>query len=164
MDERSEDREHRRDRDPEGAPGDVTSGDVDELTATAIGRVSEALEKVERARGVLHEWHQLIGAADAKLAEGVRLLRSRGHTEAADRLERELLGRNVLPGRWTFQTLEEFDDGYWSLFRELERLLRDELLGGRRHVHEARMKARERSEDSAGNPLPGFECGPEELP
>lgn len=160
MDERSEAREHH-----EG--GEHRNGvphDVDELTATAVGRVTEALEKVERARGLLHEWHQLIGAADAKLAEGARLLRSHGNTGLADRLERELLGRNVLPGRWTFQTLEEFDDGYWSLFRELERLLREELLGGRRHVHEARMKARERSEDSAGNPLPGFEGSPDELP
>ncbi|WP_026152648.1 hypothetical protein [Actinopolyspora halophila] len=160
MDERNEDREHDEDREHRnGSPEDV-----EERTAAAVGKVTEALENVERARGLLHEWHQLIGAADAKLAEGVRLLRSHGYAGSADRLERELLGRNVLPGRWTFQTLEEFDDGYWSLFRELERLLRDELLGGERHVHEARMKARERSEDSAGNPLPGFEGSPDELP
>jgi len=29
----------------------------------------------------------------------------------AERLATELVGRNVLPGRWTFQVVEEFDDG-----------------------------------------------------
>jgi hypothetical protein len=46
----------------------------------------------------------------------------------------------VLPGRWTFQIVEEFDDGYWSKFREQERAVRARLQNGERHVFEARMK------------------------
>lgn len=36
--------------------------------------------------------------------------------------------------------VEEYDDGYWSVFRELERAALDELAGGRPHLHEAAMK------------------------
>lgn len=35
----------------------------------------------------------------------------------------------MLPGRWTFQIVEEYDDTYWSVFRELERRARDQLAG-----------------------------------
>ena len=45
----------------------------------------------------------------------------------ADRLEKEVVGRNVLNGRWTFQIVEEFDDNYWSVFRDHEQWVRDEL-------------------------------------
>lgn len=135
---------------------------VDPATVAAVGKVTEALEKVERARGRLYDWHQLIGSADAQLGEGIDHLRRSGHPELAERIERELLGRNVLPGRWSFQAVEEFDDQYWRLFREFEAWLRGELLDGRRHVYEAWMKAREQSTDGNGDPLAGFESEPPE--
>ena len=55
----------------------------------------------------------------------------------------------MLAGRWTFQIVEEYDDTYWSRFRELEKQARDELAGGRRHLYEARLKQDERT---AGRP------------
>ncbi|MEW9547360.1 hypothetical protein [Nonomuraea sp. NPDC050783] len=45
-------------------------------------------------------------------------------------------------GRWTFQIVEEYDDGYYAAFRELEGEVRDRLTGGRRHVYEAELKQR----------------------
>lgn len=78
-------------------------------------------------------------------------MRSAGHGATADRLETELVGLNVLDGRWTFQVVEEFDDGYWSTFRELERAARDELLDGRRHLFEAEMKEARRTHGRAGH-------------
>ncbi|MEC3976712.1 hypothetical protein QMK34_15650 [Amycolatopsis sp. H20-H5] len=110
-----------------------------------MGRLSEALETVERARGHLYSFHQLTGSADAKLDEAVEQLRAAGHAELADRITTDLIGRNVLPGRWTFQLVEEYDDGYYRTFRELERDSRDELLRGRRHVFEAELKDRRRT-------------------
>jgi hypothetical protein len=47
-------------------------------------------------------------------------LRAAGHDGVADRLETELVGRNVGYGRWTFQIIEQFDDNYWSMFRDQE--------------------------------------------
>lgn len=122
------DPEHRR---PDG---------VDEETVAALGRLSEALEAVEVARGHLYGFHRLTGTADLALGDAVDQLRDAGHTELADRIERELVGRNVLAGRWTFQVVEEYDDGYYATFRALEQAARDELVCGRRHLFEAEMK------------------------
>ena len=63
-----------------------------------------------------------------------------GHHDLADRIETELVGRNVLEGRWTFQIMEEYDDGYYADFKRLEKQARDGLVGGRRHLFEAEMK------------------------
>lgn len=119
---------------------------VDDATVQAVGRVTEALEWVERARGRLYDAHQLIGHADALLGEAADALEAAGHPHEAGRLREEIVGRNVLDGRWTFQVVEEFDDLYWGPFREAERAVREELTDGRRHVHEAEMKEARRTD------------------
>lgn len=121
---------------------------VGQKTIEALGKLSEALEAVEVARGNLYAFHRLSGTADLTLGDAVDLLRDAGHDELADRVARELVGRNVLEGRWTFQIVEEYDATYYSVFRDLEQLARDELAEGRRHLYEARMKEDERT---AGN-------------
>lgn len=113
---------------------------MDDTTVEAVGKITEALETTERARGHLYSFHQLTGSADLQLGEGVDLLREAGHDELADRIEHDLIGRNVIEGRWTFQVVEEYDDTYWSTFRAFEQEARDSLTDGRRHLHEAGMK------------------------
>jgi len=120
-------------------------------TVEAVGAVSEALECVERARGELYSFHQLMGHADLLLGEACDKLRAAGHDAVADRLETEVVGRNVLYGRWTFQIVEDFDDNYWSVFRDHEQRVRDELQQGRRHVFESQMKERRRSPGEPGH-------------
>jgi hypothetical protein len=131
---------------------------VDDATVEALGVLSEALEAVEDARGHLYAFHRLCGRADLTLGDAVAQLRDAGHEELADRLERELVGRNVLAGRWSFQVVEEYDDGYYATFRELERQAREALVGGRRHLFEAEMKEGRRSHGVRGHaarPSPG---------
>jgi hypothetical protein len=111
-----------------------------DATVEALGKLSEALEVVENARGHLYAFHRLTGTGDLTLGEAVDLLRKAGHEEIADRIERELVGRNVIEGRWTFQVVEDYDDGYYALFKQLEAGARGELVGGRRHLYEAEMK------------------------
>ena len=115
----------------------------DPATVEALGKISEALETVERARGHLYSFHQLSGSADLVLQEGVAMLRAAGHVELAEEIDAGLVGRNVNPGRWTFEMVEDYDDGYWSVFREYENKARQTLAGGRRHLWEAQMKADE---------------------
>jgi hypothetical protein len=117
----------------------------DRATVEALGTLSEALEKVERARGHLYSFHQLTGSADLTLQTAIEQLRAAGHDELAEQIAAGLVGRNVLPDRWTFQVVEEYDDGYWSVFREYENKARQILAGGRRHLYEAAMKERERA-------------------
>lgn len=129
----SRDAEHRR---PEG---------VDDATVEAVDTFTRALETMEVARGHLMQFHRLTGTGDTQLRESVRQLRESGHGALADRLEHELVGRNVLEGRWTFQIIEEYDDHFFSVWRTLEREARLELVEGRRHLLEAEMKERNRS-------------------
>jgi hypothetical protein len=143
MNSESTDPEHSR---PQGATDEAV---------LASGRFTEALAYVERARGHLYSFHRLIGEADLLLDDVVANLEAAGNAQLAKRVAEELLGRNVLPGRWTFQVVEEFDDDYYASFADLERVVRDEMMAGRRHVLEAEMKQRRRT---AGRP--GHERNP----
>ena len=134
---------------------DRTRPDLDDDTVSALGKLSEALETVEQARGLLYGFHQLTGRADLLLQDAVGLLREAGHRALADDLDRDLVGRNVVADRWTFQVVEDYDENYWAAFRYLEERARTELAGGDRHVLEARMKQHERTQGH-----PHHEAGP----
>lgn len=139
-------------RDSSGSLGlDRRPDGVSDATVEAAGKVSEAFECIEQVRGSLYSAHRLTGTADLALGEAVELLRKAGHDELADTVDREMVGRNVLPGRWTFQLVEEFDDGYYADFQRIERLVRDQLMGGRRHVFEAEMKSARRTPGLRGH-------------
>lgn len=135
---------------PPDAAHQVPDG-VDRATVDAVGKLTKALETAERARGHLYSFHQLIGEADRRVEKAIAMLRDAGHDAWADRLDRELWGRNVLDGRWTFQIVEEFDDGYWTSFRSLESEARDDLQAGRRHLREAGMKEEQRTHGEPGH-------------
>src|SRR4051794_13406985 len=128
---------------------DRTRPDLDDATVEALGKLSEALEVAEHARGLLYGFHRLTGVADLTLQEAVDLFRTAGHTELADDLERDLVGRNVIADRWTFQIVEDYDAGYWTAFRAFDQRARDEHADGDRHVLEARMKQGERTRGRA---------------
>ena len=119
--------------------------DLDDATRNALGKLSEALEVVEDARGRLYGFHRLCGTADLTLGEAVEAFRDAGLDAFADRLETELVGRNILDGRWSYQVVEEYDDGYYAAFKQLERTARDDLAEGQRHVFEATMKEERRT-------------------
>lgn len=126
--------------DPHAAPAGAGAEVVE-----AVGKLSEALEWVERARGRLYDLHQLIGHADFLVSDAADLLDDKGHGELAELLRTEIVGRNVVQGRWTFQLVEEFDATYYEAVRAAEQRVRDELLEGRRHVYEALLKEQRRT-------------------
>ena len=140
-------------RDPEHVRPDGAS----DATVSALGKLSEALEVVEQARGFLYGFHRMAGTADLTLGQAVDELREAGHTELADRIETDLVGRNVLAGRWTFQVVEEYDDGYYAAFKDHERRAREELVEGKRHLFEAEMK-----EDRRTHGRPHHEATPDD--
>jgi hypothetical protein len=117
------------------------------------------MEHVIRARGRLYDLHQLVGRADFLLDEAVDGLRAAGHGDLADEIEKGLVGRNVLPGRWTYQITEEFDDGYYAAFAEADRRAREQLMAGRRHVFEAGMKRDRRTPGRGGHEATPAETG-----
>jgi hypothetical protein len=127
----------------------MTDDDVgadDRVTVDAVGKASEALEYVERARGHLYAFHQLIGRADFLFEESATRLGDVGHRDEAAPLWRSLVGRDVLEGRWTFEIVERFDDDYYDLARSEVARLEQALVGGRRHAHEEQLRVRRRAE------------------
>jgi hypothetical protein len=131
---------------------------VSDATVVAVGKLSAALDHVEDARGHLYAFHRLMGSAESTLEEATAMVRDAGHTDLADALDAQALGQNPLPGMWSFQMVEEFDDGFYARTKGLHQRVIDELMGGRRHVFEAEMKAERRTEGE-----PGHEATPDDV-
>jgi hypothetical protein len=135
----------RSDRDQPWLATDRRPDGVDDATIDATGKLGEALEWIERARGRLYDFHQMSGHADLLLGEAVDALADAGHTDWAERIRDGLVGRNVIEGRWTFQIVEEYDATYWSEVRAMVAAVEGDLAGGARHVYESEMKERRRT-------------------
>lgn len=134
-----------------GEDGHRRPDGVSDEVVEAVGTLSEALEYLERAKGHLYTFHQLMGRVDILAQQAADGLAAAGHDRHADLLRREVVGRNVLDGRWTFQVVEEFGRTFDEPFRRAEERVRGDLMAGRRHVYEAELKERERSRGRAGH-------------
>lgn len=134
---------------PAPVPGHALA--VDHATMAAVGKASEALEWVQRARGRLYDFHQMMGHADFLFGDAAEMLRKAGQGDAAARIEAEVVGRNVLDGRWTFQIVDEFDDLYYGIASAAVRDLERELTGGHRHVYESWIKEQRRTQGREGH-------------
>ena len=118
-------------------------GPLKDDAVAAVGKLSEALETVERARGQLYAFHQLSGHADLLLGDAVKELSAAGFERLAEQVEQVLVGRDVIRDMWTFEVVETYDRQYWSTFRAVESHVRDQVAGGVPHIFEAEMKHRE---------------------
>lgn len=121
--------------------------EMSDESVAALGKLSEALEVVENARGFLYAFHRLSGQADLTLQDAVAQLRDAGHGEVADELDELLVGRDVVRDMWTFQIVESYDEQYWQVFRRLEHSARRRLGDAEPHVFEAEMKHHEQGGD-----------------
>lgn len=124
---------------------------VSDATVEALGKLSAALDHVEDARGHLYAFHRLCGSAETTLETATEMLRAAGHDDVADALDRDVLGANPLPGMWSFQMVEAYDDGYYATAKGIEQQAIDDLVAGRRHLFEAEMKELRRSHGRAGH-------------
>jgi hypothetical protein len=133
-------------------PGYERPDGVSDATVAAVGKLSESLEYLERAKGCLYDFHQLMGRVDRLVQDAADALEDAGHPDHARLLWEHVVGRNVIEGRWTFQIVDEFGELYDKPFRQAEENVRADLMAGRKHVYEAEMKARERSPAAGGPP------------
>lgn len=119
---------------------------LDDATMDALTELGAALEVAEDARGHLYSFHRLSGRADLDLQSALKKLREAGHADVADTLSEVLVGRDVLPGMWSFQMVEAYDAGYLEAFRAGERAAREHFGVASPHVGEAELKVKEQSE------------------
>lgn len=130
---------------------------VNDETVEALGKLSAAVDHVEDARGHLYAFHRLMGSGERTLEEATEMIRAAGHDDIADELDETVLGRNPLPGMWSFQMVEAFDDGFYAATKGLQQRALDQLVAGRRHLFEAEMKELRRTPGRVGH-----EAGPED--
>jgi hypothetical protein len=127
--------------------------DRPELTAEereALHRVELGVEWLHRAHGNLVEFHHKTGHAMDHLADAEAQLRASGHTDLADALRDEYLPRGVIDeGRWSYDVLESYQDGFLSVLTDFEKHARSEIADGQRHVTERRQERewKERARD-----------------
>jgi hypothetical protein len=127
-------------------------GASDELVE-AVGKASEALEYMVRARGHLYSFHQLMGHVDLLFSDVADAFDAADLPDVAARLREEVVGRNALDGRWSFQIVEEYDDLYYRpVEAEVGRLEADHM-SGHRHVYESEMKDARATKGRAGHEL-----------
>ena len=124
---------------------------MDDATIEALGRLGKALDLCEESRGHLYAFHRRTGDTERCLREAVELLHEAGHHDLAERVDTEVVGRNVIAGRWTFQLVEDYDEGYYRTFLDVEQAARDQLVQGRKHVHESEMKESHRTHGRRGH-------------
>ena len=131
-------------RHPGRPPGHPVPDGVTDETVAALGELSAAFEVIEEARGHLYAFHRRSGKADLALQEALAHLRQTGHRGLADEIDQVLVGRDVLPGLWTYQIVETYDRTYYDVWKAaVEKAER--LAGGVPHVAESDMKVQEQS-------------------
>ena len=131
-------------RHPGHPPGHPVPDGVGDETVAALGELSAAFEVVEEARGHLYAFHRRSGTADLQLQEALDHLRKAGHPELADEIDQVLVGRDVVPGSWTYQLVEAYDRTYYDVWRAAVQKA-EGVVGGVPHVAESGMKAQEQS-------------------
>ncbi|MDS0258042.1 hypothetical protein NDI56_01315 [Haloarcula sp. S1CR25-12] len=113
---------------------------LSEAELAALHEAELGVEWMRRAHGSLVEVHHATGHAMDHLHEAEATLREHGHTELADQLRDELLPSGAIEDRWTYDLLETFESGILADVTDYERLVREQLADGRRHLTERRQE------------------------
>jgi hypothetical protein len=137
-------------RRPDGPRARSIPDGVSAETVEALGKLSEAFEVVENARGHLYEFHRMCGTADLTLQTAVGKLRDAGHAKLADDIDQVLVGRNVMADKWTYELIEDYDANYWYVFRELVAHAHRAAGNVPKHLHEALMQYDEQERQGSG--------------
>jgi hypothetical protein len=113
---------------------------VSDVEAEALHEVELCLEWLHRAHGHLVQFHHATGHAMDHLDDAEPHLREAGFEDLADAVRDEYLPRGVIDDRWTYDLLETYQRGFLDDFQAFERLVRDDIADGRRHVMERRLE------------------------
>lgn len=123
------------DRQPSSTP---TATEQEALHSVTLG-----MEWLHRAHGHLLAFHHNVGHAMDHFATAEEHLREAGYTDLADAIRIEYLPRGVVDeDRWSYDVVEDFQDGVLADMDAFETTVRERLADGERHVAE---RAQERA-------------------
>lgn len=121
-------------------PADPIDGEPTETLLQAAHRLEVAVEWVERAHGALLDFHHHMGHSQEMMLQAAAALAEAGETELGDRLREKIAPLDAIPGRWTYQIVDEFRAWFLEPVRAFEAEVRGTVNGGVRHRFEARLK------------------------
>jgi len=123
--------------------------DLDGTERAALHDLQLGIEHLHRGYGHLVAFHHEVGRGMDRLNDAREKLRRSGHDAWADVLRDDLLPSGAVDGRWTYEVVESFADGFLTPAAEFEAEVREALADGRQHVTERQQQRewRERSED-----------------
>jgi len=114
-----------------------------ETEQEALHRVTLGMEWLHRAHGHLLAFHHNVGHAMDHFAAAEPLLREAGHVDLADAIRAEYLPRGVVDeNRWSYDVVEDFEDGVLADMDAFETTVREQLADGQRHVAEREQERR----------------------
>ncbi|MFB6304139.1 MAG: hypothetical protein ABEH47_03160 [Haloferacaceae archaeon] len=108
----------------------------------ALHEVQLGVEHLHRAYGHLLAFHHAVGHAMDRFAAIEDDLRAVGYDEYASELRDDHLPAGVVGDRWSYELVEEFQDGFLAEMTGFEHRLREDVAGGRRHVTEREQQRR----------------------
>ncbi|MFB6156738.1 MAG: hypothetical protein ABEJ34_02720 [Haloferacaceae archaeon] len=115
---------------------------LDDRERDALHEVQLGVEHLYRAYGHLLAFHHAVGHAMDRFAGIEDDLRAVGYDGYAAELRDHHLPAGVVGDRWSYELVEEFQDGFLAEMTGFERRLRDDVAGGRRHVTEREQQRR----------------------
>jgi hypothetical protein len=112
-----------------------------ETDVEALHEVELGLEWLLRAQGHLVQFHHATGHAMDHLAVAEEGLREAGYDDLADELRDHHLPQGVVDeDRWSYDVLEDFQDGVLAAVQTFEADARDRVGDGTRHLAERRQE------------------------
>ena len=110
--------------------------DVDETEREALHELQLGIEHVQRGYGHLLAFHHQVGRGMDRFATAESLLREGGHDELADVIRDDILPAGVIDDQWSYELVEDFEQGFLLETTRFEQLVRAELADGVSHVTE----------------------------
>lgn len=133
---------------PDEPDAGVADTDLTDAERDALHELQVGIEHFQRGYGRLLDCHHQIGRGMDRFESAREMLRDAGHDDLADELRDRHLPAGVVGDRWTYELVEEFEEGFLSPMRAFEWAACEELADGRDHVAERKYQAewRERAE------------------
>ncbi|WP_049927449.1 hypothetical protein [Halopiger goleimassiliensis] len=119
-------------------PTDSDDLELSEAERAALHECQLGIEYVNRAYGSLLAFHHHLGRAMNRMADAESALREAGHERWANELRDDHLPAGAIEDQWSYELVEEFEDGFLADLTGFEAAVRDDLADGTGHVTERR--------------------------